>query len=311
MGGVGMGAVGGGAGVGQADLAAGGQGALGLARLLGEQPATLGGLEQAVMHLLVVQDAGGDQVVEVAGGFPQPLVALPVGSGGNPSQFLREGRLPIARSRSVAHRDGDDWGGSVGLAMLQSLQEGSWHPGHRGIQVPAGDPLIGQSGAMAAGWGDDITAMAPPVHLLEVAGADVAQAGWGQIVMPAAATGPDQRAGAVEGMLAGESADGLGAGGAVDVQDVERVASGQADVGLGLLGPPGQHPGPVSRRLLDPVGHQNAEGVLGDLAAARIPTRAARAPRGGRELSVVGDGLHAVVVGEGVVQGSTGMPREA
>ena len=103
--------------------------------------------------------------------------------------------------------------------------------------------------------------------------------------------------------MAGEGSDGLGAGGAVDVQDVEPVAGGQADVGLGLLGPPGQHPGPVGRRLLEPVGHQAAEGVLGDLAAARIPTRAARAHRGVRQLSVVGDGLDAAVVGEGVVQG--------
>jgi hypothetical protein len=49
-----MGAVGCRAGVGQADLAPGGQGALGLARLVGEQPAAFGGLEQVLMHLLVV-----------------------------------------------------------------------------------------------------------------------------------------------------------------------------------------------------------------------------------------------------------------
>ena len=66
--------------MGQADLAAGGQGALGLAGLVAEQAAALGGLEQAVADLLVVQGAGGDEVVEVAGGLPQPLVALPVGA---------------------------------------------------------------------------------------------------------------------------------------------------------------------------------------------------------------------------------------
>jgi hypothetical protein len=133
MGGVGVGAVGGRAGVGQADLAARGQGAVGLAGLVGEQPAAFSGPEQAVVDLVVVEGASGDQVVEVAGGFPQPLVALAPGGGGDPGQFLSEGRLPIARSWSVAPRDGDDWGGSVGLAMLQPLQEGSGHPGHRSI----------------------------------------------------------------------------------------------------------------------------------------------------------------------------------
>jgi hypothetical protein len=98
MGGVGVGAVGGRAGVGQADLAAGGQGALGLAGLLGEQAAAVGGLEQSLVDLVVVEGAGGDQVVEVAGGFPQPLVALALGGGGDPSQLLSEGRLPVAWS---------------------------------------------------------------------------------------------------------------------------------------------------------------------------------------------------------------------
>jgi hypothetical protein len=67
-----VGAVGGRAGVGQADLAAGGQGALGLARLIGEQAAAFGGLEQALVHLLMVEGAGGDQVVKVAGGLDLP-----------------------------------------------------------------------------------------------------------------------------------------------------------------------------------------------------------------------------------------------
>ena len=90
MGGVGAGAVGCRAGVGQADLAAGGQGAVGLAGLVGEQAAALGGLEQPVVDLVVVEGAGGDQVVEVAGGFPQLLVAVAVGGGGDPGQLLGE-----------------------------------------------------------------------------------------------------------------------------------------------------------------------------------------------------------------------------
>ena len=79
-----MGSVWGRAGVGQADLAPGGQGAVGLAGLVGEQAAAFGGLEQALVDLVVVEGAGGDQVVEVAGGFPQPLVAVALGGGGDP-----------------------------------------------------------------------------------------------------------------------------------------------------------------------------------------------------------------------------------
>jgi hypothetical protein len=298
-----VGAVGGRAGVSQTDLAARGQGAVGLAGFVGEQAAAFGGLEQALVDLVVVEGAGGDQVVEVAGGFPQLLVALPVGGGGDPSQLLGEGRLPIARSWPVAHRDGGDWGGSVGPAMLQPLQQRRRDLGEWGVQAAAGDPLVRVASRVAAGWGEYIAAAAPPVHLLQVAGTDVAQPGRSQVIVPAATAGPDQRPRAVEGMLAGEGADGLGAGGAVDVQDVELVAAGQADVGLGLLGPPGQHPGPIGGGVLEPVGHQAAEGVLADLAAVRIPTRAARAHRGMRLLSVVGDGLDAAVVGEWVVQG--------
>jgi hypothetical protein len=54
MGGVGVDAVRGRAGVGQADLAAGGQGALGLAGLLAKESAAFGGLEEAVMDVMLV-----------------------------------------------------------------------------------------------------------------------------------------------------------------------------------------------------------------------------------------------------------------
>ena len=57
-------------------------------------------------------------------------------------------------------------------------------------------------------------------------------------------------------MGGGQGADGLGALGAVAVQDVEQVAGGQADVGLGVAGPPGQDPGPVTSRVVDAVGDQ-------------------------------------------------------
>jgi hypothetical protein len=90
--------------------------------------------------------------------------------------------------------------------------------------------------------------------------------------MPAASAGADQRPRTCQAMGGGEFPDGVGAGGAVDVQDVEGVAGGEADVGLGVAGPPGQHPGPVTGGVLDPVGDQAAQGVLTNLAAAWIPT---------------------------------------
>jgi hypothetical protein len=66
--------------------------------------------------------------------------------------------------------------------------------------------------------------------------------------------------------------DGLLALWPVDVQDVEGVAGGQSDVGLGVAGPPGQDPGSVGGGVLYAVGDQAAQGMLADLAAARIPT---------------------------------------
>jgi hypothetical protein len=121
--------------------------------------------------------------------------------------------------------------------------------------------------------------------------------------MPTAATGPNQRPRTLQIMVAGEGADGLGAGGAVDVQDIEQVATGQADVGLGLLGPPGQHPGPIGGGVLNPVGDEAAPGMLADLAATRIATGTARPHRWAGQLSVAADGLEVAAVGEGVVQG--------
>jgi hypothetical protein len=75
--------------------------------------------------------------------------------------------------------------------------------------------------------------------MLEVAGMSVAEAGGSQVEMPAAPAGPDQWSRALEAMGGGQLSDGQFAGGTVDVQDVEAVAGGQADVGLGVAGPPG------------------------------------------------------------------------
>jgi hypothetical protein len=101
-------------------------------------------------------------------------------------------------------------------------------------------------------------------------------------------------------MRSRQGTDGLGALGAVDVQDVEQVATGEADVGLGVAGPPGQDPSPIAGRVVHAVGDQAAQGMLADLAAARIPTRAAG--RSGRRM-VAADRLEAASVGDGVVEG--------
>jgi hypothetical protein len=121
--------------------------------------------------------------------------------------------------------------------------------------------------------------------------------------MPAAATGADQRPRTRQPMGGGQLADGLFAGRAVDVEDVEAVAGSEADVGLGVAAPPGQDPGSVGGGVLDPVGDESAEGVLGGLAAAWIPTRAARPHCRAGQLLVAGQGLEVAVVREGVVQG--------
>jgi hypothetical protein len=62
--------------------------------------------------------------------------------------------------------------------------------------------------------------------------------------------------------------DGVGAFGAVDVENVKVLAGGQANVGLGVAGPPGQDPGSVDGGVLDAVGHEAALRVLANLAAA-------------------------------------------
>jgi len=80
MGAFGAGGLGRAAGVGQADLAARGEGAVGLAGLLGPQPTPLCGIQEPLVDLALVEGAAGDQVVEVAGRLPQLAVARPTGA---------------------------------------------------------------------------------------------------------------------------------------------------------------------------------------------------------------------------------------
>jgi hypothetical protein len=87
--------------VGEADLAARGQGPVGLAGLLGQQSAAFGGGQERLVDLAVVEGAGGDQVVEVAGRLPQLAVAVADRGGGDPGELLGQGRPRIAFTRAV------------------------------------------------------------------------------------------------------------------------------------------------------------------------------------------------------------------
>src|SRR4029453_5214126 len=100
-GGLGGGGVGGPAGMGQADLTAGEKGAASLTGLLGQQPTAVRRGKQPLVDLAVVEGAGGDQVVEVAGRLPQLAVALARRGGGDPGQLLGQGRPGVACTRAV------------------------------------------------------------------------------------------------------------------------------------------------------------------------------------------------------------------
>ena len=114
------------------------------AGLLGQQPAALGGLEQPLVDVVVVEGAGGDQVVEVAGRLPQLAVALAHRGGGNPAQLLGQGRPRIAVCRGGA-------GGRKRHRTNRSLRRLAFQPcsqrcrdlGEWGIEVAAADPLVG------------------------------------------------------------------------------------------------------------------------------------------------------------------------
>src|SRR4029453_7866804 len=80
------------AGVGQPDLAARGQGPVGLAGLLLEQPAAVSCPQERLVDLAVVEGAGGDQVVEVAVDSHSCRLRWPTGGGGNPGELLGPAR---------------------------------------------------------------------------------------------------------------------------------------------------------------------------------------------------------------------------
>jgi hypothetical protein len=116
-----------------------------------------------------------------------------------------------------------------------------------------------------------------------------------------AAAGHRPAGGQRQVVLASEGAQGSHSIGAVQVQHVEAVAGGQADVGLGVAGPPGQHPRPIGRRLPHPMRDEGAEGMLADLPARPIPTRAA-APYLRGDNPTVARGAGASELGDRVMQ---------
>jgi hypothetical protein len=61
---------------------------VGLPRFLSQEAAAFGSGQEPSVDLAVVEGAGGDQVVEVAGRLPQLPVAAADGSGGDPGQLL-------------------------------------------------------------------------------------------------------------------------------------------------------------------------------------------------------------------------------
>ena len=75
---------------------------MGLAGLLLEEAAAFGCYQEGLVDLAVVEGAGGDQVVEVAGRLPQLAVALADRGGGDPGQLLGERRPGVPISRAVA-----------------------------------------------------------------------------------------------------------------------------------------------------------------------------------------------------------------
>jgi hypothetical protein len=103
-------------------------------------------------------------------------------------------------------------------------------------------PSVEAAAGMSGGWGDHITAAAPPVHLLEQPGA-VGAAGWGQVEVPATAS-LGERPVQAQVVVGGQAAQRGPADWAVDVQDVGEFPGDQADVGVRPAPPP---PGQLAR----------------------------------------------------------------
>jgi hypothetical protein len=118
--------------------------------------------------------------------------------------------------------------------------------------VQVADPPIRAAAGMAAGWGDHIGPAALVVDPLQHSRA-AGQAGRGEVIVPAGLgpAGPGHRPAGqqLQAVAVGEGLEGGYGLKPVQIQHVEPVAAGQADVGLRVAGPPGQHSRAVGRRL--------------------------------------------------------------
>jgi hypothetical protein len=102
---------------------------VGLARFLGQEPAAFGGIEEPLVDLAVVEGAGGDQVVEVAGRLPQLAVTLADRGGGDPGQLLGQSRPRITTSCAVS--DGWELDRPVGRSHWRGCSRSSSTAGTR------------------------------------------------------------------------------------------------------------------------------------------------------------------------------------
>jgi hypothetical protein len=138
--------------VGQADLAARGQGPAGLAGLLGQQPAALGRLEEPLVDLAVVEGACGDQVVEVAGSTPTAA-----GCAGPPERSRPE-RAPRPMPPGRNGHPGGHWRPGAGPGLVAAGVGGAGAaraapraPGRVGYRDP-GRRATGRGGRRRGGW---------------------------------------------------------------------------------------------------------------------------------------------------------------
>jgi hypothetical protein len=112
---------------------------VGLARFLGEEAAAFGCGQEGVVDLTLVEGAGGDQVVEVAGRLPQLPVAVADRGGSDADELLGQGRPRIAFTRAVSEgRELDRTGRSLALAGLEPLKQHRRHLARWGVEIAPG-----------------------------------------------------------------------------------------------------------------------------------------------------------------------------
>ena len=133
----------------------------------------------------VVEGAGGDQVVEVAGRLPQLAVAVADRGGGDPGELFGQHCPGVPSTRGVAGgRELDPTRRSLELGRLEPLEQHRGNPVRWSGEIAPGCPPVGAAGGMTAGWGDHIATPAPPVHMGQAPRLDVAQVGGGQVDAP-------------------------------------------------------------------------------------------------------------------------------